>query len=161
MRCHMPDNFLAHYTLSSLFHVTVALCATCSGIFSITWLSLLVRPRLCRCTVLGALPQFSGQSAGLIPASVLPRAHLLRTFKPLLVSAQRLLTILSMSCTCGNSTVFFRVLKLVLIAVVGNMDQIVCFFVVVTSRRCVLSWPLTSCTVECEILFSTLSLPNC
>ena len=47
-------------------------------------LSLLVRPRLCRCTVLGALPQSSGQSAGLIPASVLPRAHLLRAFKPFL-----------------------------------------------------------------------------
>ena len=47
-------------------------------------LSLLVRPRLCRCTVLGALPQSSGQSAGLIPASVLPRAHLRRAFKPLL-----------------------------------------------------------------------------
>ena len=47
-------------------------------------LSLLVRPRLCRCTVLGALPHSSGQSARLIPASVLPRAHLLRAFKPLL-----------------------------------------------------------------------------
>ena len=44
-----------------------------------------------------------------------------------------------MSCTCGTLTVFFRVLKLVLIAVVGDMDQIVCFFVVMTSRRCVLS----------------------
>ena len=44
----------------------------------------LVRPRQCRCTVLGALPQSSGQSAGLIPASVLPRARLLRAFKPLL-----------------------------------------------------------------------------
>ena len=51
---------------------------------NITWLSLLVRPRLCRCTVLGALPQSSGQSAGLIPASASPRAHLLRAFKPLL-----------------------------------------------------------------------------
>ena len=47
-------------------------------------LSLLVRPRLCRCTVLGALLQSSGQSVGLIPASVLPRAHLFQTFKPLL-----------------------------------------------------------------------------
>ena len=41
------------------------------------------------------------------------------------VSAQRLLTILSTSSICGNSTVFSRILKLVLIT-----------FVVVTSRRC-------------------------
>ena len=47
-------------------------------------LSLLVSPRLCRCTVPGALPQSSGKSAGLIPASVLPRAYLLRAFKHLL-----------------------------------------------------------------------------
>ena len=31
-----------------------------------------------------SLPQSSGQSAGLIPSSALPRAHLLRAFKPLL-----------------------------------------------------------------------------
>ena len=99
-------------------------------------LSLLVRPRLCRCTVLGALLQSSGQSVGLIPASVLPRAHLFQTSSPSSVSAQQLLTILSMSCTCGTSTVFFRVLKLVLIAVVGNVDQIVLFlFVVATSSE--------------------------
>ena len=73
---------------------------------------------------------------------------------PSSVSAQRLLTILSMSCICGTSTVLFRILKLVLIAVVGNVDQIVCFFVVLTSRRRVLSWPVTSCTVGYEILFS-------
>ena len=40
------------------------------------------------------------------------------------VSAQRLLTILSMSCICGTSAVFFRILKLVLIAAVGNADRI-------------------------------------
>ena len=38
-----------------------------------------------------------------------------------------------MSCICGTSTALFRILKLVLIAVVGNVDQIVCFFVVLTS----------------------------
>ena len=45
----------------------------------------------------------------MIPASVLPQAHLLRAFKPSSVSTQWLLTILTMSCTCGTSTVFFRV----------------------------------------------------
>ena len=67
------------------FDVTVARCAhDPESSASPGSLSLLVRPRLCRCTVLGALPQSSGQSAGLIPASVLPRAHLLLAFKPLL-----------------------------------------------------------------------------
>ena len=70
----------------------------------------LVRPRLCRCDEPEALPQSS-----------LPRVHP----RPSSVSAQRPLTILSMSCICGNSTVFSHILKLVLIS-----------FVVVTSRRC-------------------------
>ena len=39
---------------------------------------------------------------------------------PSSVSTQRLLAILAMSCTCGTSPVFFRVLKLVVIAVVGK-----------------------------------------
>ena len=72
----------------------------------------------------------------------------------------------SRSCQCRapvepRQSSFASSIKVVLIAVVGNADQIVCFFVVVTSRRCVLSWPLTSHTVECEILLSTVSLPTC
>ena len=57
-------------------------------------------------------------------------------FSPSSVSAQRLLTILSVSCICGNSSVFSRVLKLVLIAAVGNVDRIVCSFAVATSQKC-------------------------
>ena len=37
---------------------------------------------------------------------------------------------------------------------------IVCSFLVVTSRRCVLSWRPASRTKECEILFSTVSSTN-
>ena len=67
---------------------------------------------------------------------------------------------LSMSCICGTSTVFFRILNLVFVAAVGNVDRIVCSFVVVTSRRCVLSWPTASRTMGCEIVFSAVSPTN-
>ena len=36
-----------------------------------------------------------------------------------------------MSCICGTSTVFFRILNHVLVAAVGNVDRIVCSVVVV------------------------------
>ena len=96
----------------------------------------LVRPRHCRCTVFDLPPQSSGQSAVLVPASASRRASSLLSVQAPPLSQHNGC---SRSCQCrasvGTSTVLFRILKLVLIAAVGNVDHIVCFFVVVTSRR--------------------------
>ena len=40
--------------------------------------------------------------------------------------------------------------RLVLVVAVGNVDRIVCSSVVVTSRKCALSWLPTSRTMGCE-----------
>ena len=71
-------------------------------------------------------------------------------FSPSSVSAQQRVAFLLMSCICGTSTVFFRNLNLVLAVAVGSVDRIVCSSVVVTSRKCALSWLPTSRTMGCE-----------
>ena len=114
--------------ISERFLITVALCATRSGVFSITRL------------LVHWYAHDSADALNQMRFRSLCRHGFIffGRFSPSSVSAQQRLTILSMSCICGTSTVFSRILKLVLITAVGNVDRIVCSFVVVTSRKCVL-----------------------